>query len=220
MSTRKSFWKLFGEHALRPLFAGPVRRAEQRVPSFVAGGFAGRTDFAARLPSLPPRGPLGRAAAEALASARAVSGFMERGALDDGVERRHPFLHRPLVELALGLPPELLMRGGVAKRVVREAMRGILPEEVRTRTGHLGPGARMDWSLTREAALLERLLRRPVSAELGWVDAGRLRAAVERVRAGASTERSAVYTALALETWLAVRTGRWEAVALSHHIAA
>ncbi len=53
--------------------------------------------------------------------------------LDDGlagevVDFRHPYLDRPLVELALRLGPEMCVRPHAHKWVLREAMRGILPE--------------------------------------------------------------------------------------------
>ncbi len=47
-----------------------------------------------------------------------------------GVECRLPFLHRPLVELALSLPRDVVERGGRSKAVLREAFRGRLPDRV------------------------------------------------------------------------------------------
>lgn len=50
-----------------------------------------------------------------------------------GVEVRHPFFDRRLVELCVSLPASQKLRNGVSRLVLREAMRGVLPELVRTR---------------------------------------------------------------------------------------
>jgi asparagine synthase (glutamine-hydrolysing) len=52
-----------------------------------------------------------------------------------GLEQRTPWRDFDLVELALGLPDRLLGRGGETRTVLREAMRGRLPERIRTRAG-------------------------------------------------------------------------------------
>jgi asparagine synthase (glutamine-hydrolysing) len=52
-----------------------------------------------------------------------------------GVEVRYPFRDRRLVEFILRLPSDQLDRPGLTRPVLREAMRGLLPEVVRTRVG-------------------------------------------------------------------------------------
>ena len=54
------------------------------------------------------------------------------------VEARVPFLDHRVVELALGLPEEHRISNGETKRVLRQAMKGLLPEPVRTRKDKLG----------------------------------------------------------------------------------
>ncbi len=51
-----------------------------------------------------------------------------------GLELRHPYRDRRLVEYVLSLPAHQLYRHGQYKHVLRTAMQGILPEPVRTRT--------------------------------------------------------------------------------------
>jgi asparagine synthase (glutamine-hydrolysing) len=46
------------------------------------------------------------------------------------IESRVPFLDHPLAEFAAGLPDRLKLRGLTTKRVLREAMRGILPSAI------------------------------------------------------------------------------------------
>lgn len=50
-----------------------------------------------------------------------------------GVEVRHPFFDVRLVEFVLSLPPEYKLRERIGKVVLRESMKGVLPEKVRLR---------------------------------------------------------------------------------------
>jgi asparagine synthase (glutamine-hydrolysing) len=50
-----------------------------------------------------------------------------------GLDGRHPFLDRRIFEFALAIPEAQRTRDGVERYVVRNAMRGLLPEEIRTR---------------------------------------------------------------------------------------
>ncbi len=63
-----------------------------------------------------------------------------------GVEPRHPFLDRRLVDFSLSLPGEQKLSQGWPKIILRRAMAGRLPEEVRWRRGkeHLG------WAFTAD----------------------------------------------------------------------
>lgn len=62
----------------------------------------------------------------------------DRNSMAHSIESRVPFLDYRLVEFVLGLPDEFKIAGGVTKRVLRESMRGALPEEIRTRVDKLG----------------------------------------------------------------------------------
>lgn len=50
-----------------------------------------------------------------------------------GLEARVPFAGPELLDLALRVPPELGLRGGVEKWALREAVKGLVPEAVRVR---------------------------------------------------------------------------------------
>jgi asparagine synthase (glutamine-hydrolysing) len=54
------------------------------------------------------------------------------------IEARLPFLDFRLVEYIFSLPPDQKIREGVTKVVLRNAMRGTLPEEVRNRYDKMG----------------------------------------------------------------------------------
>jgi len=62
----------------------------------------------------------------------------DRNSMAHSVESRLPFLDYRLVEFTMGLPAEFKLAEGTTKRVLREALRGILPEKVRTRMDKMG----------------------------------------------------------------------------------
>jgi asparagine synthase (glutamine-hydrolysing) len=62
----------------------------------------------------------------------------DRNSMAHGIEARVPFLDHPLVEFCLGLGNDHKIVGGDTKRVLRRAMSGILPEDVRERRDKLG----------------------------------------------------------------------------------
>ena len=62
----------------------------------------------------------------------------DRDSMAHSVEARVPFLDYRLVEYILGLPDDYRISGGVTKRILRDAMHGILPERVRMRMDKLG----------------------------------------------------------------------------------
>ncbi|HEX2091258.1 MAG TPA: asparagine synthase-related protein [Longimicrobiaceae bacterium] len=220
VASRQSFWKALGRHGIQPFLPTwlKLRRARpyERLPGWLDPGFVRRMGVPDRLPLVrslaAPRGG-SFFAHEVVSELERLPGFLPRGILQDGIEMRYPFLHRPLVEFSLGLPPTLRIRPGYGKHVLREAMRGILPEEVRTRRRKGGIDARLLWALSRERTRLDELLRDPEIARRGWASADALRAATERARQGDLQNVVFLLCALSLETWLAVRSGRWVALA-------
>jgi asparagine synthase (glutamine-hydrolysing) len=58
---------------------------------------------------------------------------VDRAAMSSGVEVRVPFLDLSLVELAMRLPMELKVAGGVEKWILREAFAGLLPRYIAER---------------------------------------------------------------------------------------
>jgi asparagine synthase (glutamine-hydrolysing) len=62
----------------------------------------------------------------------------DRSSMAHSIEARVPFLDHRLVEFSLGLGNQHKITGGDTKRVLRSAMKGILPEAVRQRRDKLG----------------------------------------------------------------------------------
>jgi asparagine synthase (glutamine-hydrolysing) len=167
---------------VRPLVPSRIRRAlspllrRAVVPQFMPAAFARRVGLRDRLrvpewappyPTFAQRGVY----TSALTAWNVHAGeITERGAAMFGIEERHPFTDRRLVEFCLALPEEQRWRGTTLKVVLREAMRGLLPESVRTKA------EQPDLSFLHMEALAaaggERVFETLRIAERGWVDPG------------------------------------------------
>jgi asparagine synthase (glutamine-hydrolysing) len=64
--------------------------------------------------------------------------YEDRNSMAHSVESRTPFLDYRLVEFTLGLPSEYKISNGWTKRVLREGMKGIMPDAIRHRIDKLG----------------------------------------------------------------------------------
>ncbi len=84
------------------------------------------------------------------------------------IEIRNPLNDRRIVEFALALPEHQRWRRGESKFILREAMRGLIPEKVRTRR------TKADFShLFPQAYLVlhgERIFNSLAVAEMGWIN--------------------------------------------------
>ena len=129
---------------------------------------------------------------------------------DEPLELRFPFLDRALVELAMGVPRHFIQQPDAGKVILREAMRGRLPEIVRQRSTKGGIDARILWALTHERERIDALVRQSCLADLGVIEPTSLQRAVDDARRGHIVNTAFLLSALALETWLAVQHDRWQ----------
>ena len=84
--------------------------------------------------------------------------YEDRNSMAFGIEARLPFLDYRLVEASFALPASSLVRDGFTKRILRDAMEGRLPDEVRLRRDKLGfPTPEVRWLEESDAFVRERL---------------------------------------------------------------
>jgi asparagine synthase (glutamine-hydrolysing) len=171
---------------LRPLVPVRLRRAlgslvpRRVVPDFIPPSFARRVALRDRLGTpewVPPYSTFAqRGVYRAALSAWNIHAgeITERGALQHGIEERHPFADRRLVEFCLALPERQRWRGRTLKVVEREAMRGLVPDSVRMKTEQ--PELSFLHMDALAAAGGKRAFERLCLADQGWVDARRARA--------------------------------------------
>lgn len=143
---RRWIWSLqqCANFMLPELLRQPLRQHAARTSARPPWLDIVRLDVEARDPHLASGASKARSVGElSLAQLTATSvpallRYEDRDSMAHAVEARVPFLHHPLAEFCLGLPDETKISGGVTKRVLRESMRGILPDLVRERMDKLG----------------------------------------------------------------------------------
>jgi asparagine synthase (glutamine-hydrolysing) len=125
--------------------------------------------------------------------------FADHDSMAFGVEVRLPFLDPRVAEFAWSLPASLVYRGGVTKWILRQALRGLVPDVVLERSDKVGfetPEAEWLGSPRGRSRISEILLD---DGAAGGFD----RTAVERdLAAGAWRDVSAVWRAVNVELWL------------------
>jgi asparagine synthase (glutamine-hydrolysing) len=87
----------------------------------------------------------------------------DRNSMAFSIESRLPFLDYRMVDFLFSIPEKFKMRKGMTKHILRESMKGILPEEVRSRVGKLGfPTPMDDWMREPEVT---RFIRKIFSSD-------------------------------------------------------
>jgi len=124
-----------------------------------------------------------------------------RGPLERSFDVRHPFLHKPLMDFAMTVPWPLKVQPQVTKALLRQAMIGVLPEEVRTRKGS-STGHAYYLAIARRWTEIEPLVRRPMLADVTGLEPKAFYSAALLARQGHSAHLPLYLTALALECWI------------------
>jgi asparagine synthase (glutamine-hydrolysing) len=87
------------------------------------------------------------------------------------LEARLPFLDYRLVEFSFSLPADLKMDKGVTKVVLREAMKGTLPEMVRNRMDKIGFATPEEtWLKTKLRNWVEKIISSKSFSERGYFE--------------------------------------------------
>jgi asparagine synthase (glutamine-hydrolysing) len=192
---------------------------EQVAPPWVSPRFVQKSGLADRFESLGPASQGGSSATEREARfylshqffAR-VNARMAGYALEQGVEVRSPLLDRRVVAFALSRPREDRNKAGDNKRLLRAAMRGLLPDHVlamrRYKTGTLTSYFNKHMK-TAGLEQLTALLPAPALAAAGIIEPALLIQAVARYREEgvAYAHAESLFCTLQAELWLRARSG-------------
>lgn len=176
---RYGLWPLLpraAQHAIK----WAMRGERDRVPNWINPEFATRIHLSGRLRREEFVGRQFPTFAQKELSLSLTSGLsLLQNELSDrygswfGIEYRHPFLDRRIIEFAMALPEEQRWWRDQTKFVLRQAMRGLLPEKVRQRI------TKADFSHVHPRAMHgqggERLFDSLIIFRLEWVDRERVR---------------------------------------------
>jgi asparagine synthase (glutamine-hydrolysing) len=117
-------------------------------------------------------------------------------------ELRSPLLYRPLVEFMAAIPWEQKLGADCDRYLQRRALRGILPEAIRTRRDKGSGNPAMVEGLRRSPEWRSYLCDNPAVAEQGIVDADQWRLAVQQASVGRTHDDKLFLATVALEAWL------------------
>ena len=117
------------------------------------------------------------------------------------IESRVPFLDHVLVEFAARLPDRLKLRGFTTKRILREAIRGLLPDEILTRPKMGFPVPFGHWTRERWQPVVCDVLLDRRARERGLMNATAVERLLEAHRKGTANGGDAIWALVNLELW-------------------
>lgn len=194
-------------HALRAI----VGRTTPRPPAFVAPDLARRVDWSARLRDIlrdrlaPPR--TWREVHRRALTSDLIPHFLEldeRVSSSFGIDSRHPYFDRRLLEFSYSLPPEQKVAEGWDRVVQRRAAEGLIPERIRGRLSKSRwDGPFMQGFLDRDRDRIRDLVAHTERVE-AYCDPGALEAAWGRCEAGRGSDEDTMglWLAVTLDLWL------------------
>ncbi len=129
--------------------------------------------------------------------------YGDRNSMAHSREVRLPFCDHRIAEFVLGLPPHLLMGEVQTKRLLRESMRGILPEGVRTRWNKQGfrPPQEMWFDEPRFHSLARDTLASAAFRSRPWWNHAWWHSAMQRLEQGESALATTLWQPLMIEWW-------------------
>jgi len=167
-----------GEAMRRRLFTAPARQALQ--------GHRAEDRYVAAMRAAPARDALGRAqyADMKIWLPGDILTKVDRASMAVSLEAREPLLDHRLIEFAATLPPNMRIRGGTGKWLMKKALRRFLPDEIlyRRKMGFVTPISA--WFRGPLAAEADAIARGSALAETGWFEPATLARVAEEHKAG------------------------------------
>ncbi len=128
--------------------------------------------------------------------------FNDHISMAHGLELRVPYLDHRIVEFAFCLEDRWKIRGGKSKFMLREAMRGVVPEDLRTRQKRPQSSPQTTWFKTRLKDDVLRELSSRALKELPMVDAEKAQESFRRFVGNDKDNNSFFY-------WQLINLARW-----------
>jgi asparagine synthase (glutamine-hydrolysing) len=133
--------------------------------------------------------------------------YEDRNSMASSIESRVPFLDQELVERALAMPADAIVRDGWSRSVLRRGLEGTLPEMIRTRRKKIGfTTPEMRW-LRAQRTFVQGVFRSPSFARRGLWDGPAVARAFKACCDGAVEESPFFWRVLDVEAWMRVFHG-------------
>jgi asparagine synthase (glutamine-hydrolysing) len=127
---------------------------------------------------------------------------VDRTSMAVSLEARAPFLDHVLLQFAARIPTSLKLKGSSSKYIFKQAMRGILPDEIIDRKKH-GFGVPVGaWMRGGLAEFARATLSGPKAERRGIFDVGAVREMLATHGSGKADLGQALWTLLTFELWM------------------
>jgi asparagine synthase (glutamine-hydrolysing) len=133
--------------------------------------------------------------------------YEDRNSMAHSIETRLPFLDYRLAEFLVNCPEPLKLRGGWTKWILRNALKGVLPEKVRLRRRKLGFDTPEEgWLRTGLCEIVMQVFAEPKLTTSPYLDVEKVRAEFQKFYAGRRDALPATWLLrpLILELWAKV----------------
>jgi asparagine synthase (glutamine-hydrolysing) len=128
--------------------------------------------------------------------------YEDRNSMAHSIEARIPFLDHRLVESVFSLPLGQIMRNGVTKVVLRNAMGGIIPARIQGRMDKMGFGTPEDmWFRTTLREWIREIIQSRSFQERGYFNPRRVEEAFDLHCAGRKNISFIIWRWVNLELW-------------------
>jgi asparagine synthase (glutamine-hydrolysing) len=117
------------------------------------------------------------------------------------IESRVPFLDHVLVEFAARLPDRLKLRGFTTKRILRDAIRGLLPDQILSRKKMGFPVPFAQWTRESWQPVVRDLLLDRRARQRGFINAPAVERLLDGHRAGTVNGGDAIWALMNFELW-------------------
>jgi asparagine synthase (glutamine-hydrolysing) len=126
---------------------------------------------------------------------------VDRMSMATSLETRAPFLDGDLMELAFSMPGHLKIRNGERKWILKQAMRGVLPESILSRRKEGFSIPMKNWLRRELAPLMRELLSPGRVAKRGLFDPTEVTALVDAHVAGRENHAHTLFPLMVFERW-------------------
>jgi len=124
----------------------------------------------------------------------------DRCSMQASLEARAPFLDHKLVEYAATIPFNLKLNGSTTKYILKEASRGLLPDEIIDRKKH-GFGVPLGAWLRQDISPMRDILLSQTARERGLLDMRVVERLIDEHASGKRDHNRQLWTLLTLEEW-------------------
>jgi asparagine synthase (glutamine-hydrolysing) len=126
---------------------------------------------------------------------------VDRMSMATSLETRAPFLDVDVMELAFSMPGTLKVRNGQRKFIVRQALQGLLPENILNRKKEGFSIPMKQWLRKELRPIMDRLLAPDRLAARGFVDPAETRRLIDEHCAGRANHAHVLFSLMVFERW-------------------